>query len=174
MSTLSTTIYNFWIDLYYLEETSLSEKWLENLIIWGVSSIWIHFSLKSLYNEKTLTKQMKNKRFLKTSGKTMKNEYFLSSFEISYLEMRMSKGLSGWILGKFRVHVSIFSVIHAIRTWIGVRSKGKIVRNKFHASKEVLKQKIKISSLWSPNIDVNQYLGCWKYLKKLQSYISDF
>ena len=65
-------------------------------------------------------------------------------------EMRMSKGLSGWILGKFRVHVSIFSVIHAIRTWIRVRSKGKIVRNKFHASKEVLKRKIKISKSLKP------------------------
>ena len=60
------------------------------------------------------------------------------------LEMRMSKGLSGWILGKFQVHVSIFSVMHVLRTWIRVRSKGKIVRNKFYALKDVLKWKIKI------------------------------
>ena len=69
---------------------------------------------------------------------------------IMQIEMRMPKGLSGWIWGKFRVDVSIFSVIYAIDTWIRVRSKGKIVRNKFHASKEVLKRKIKISKSLKP------------------------
>ena len=70
--------------------------------------------------------------------------------EKNHLEMRMSKGLSGWISGKFRVHVSILSVIHAIRTWIRVRSKGKIVRNKFHALKDVLKWKITIFKFLKP------------------------
>ena len=73
-----------WFELYYLEETSLSEKWFENQVIWELSSNLIDFSLKSLYNQKTLTKQMKNKRFLKTSGKTIENELFWKNFDSDF------------------------------------------------------------------------------------------
>ena len=64
----------------------------------------------------------------------------------------MSKGLSGWISGKFRVHVSMLSIIHAIRTWIRVCSKWKIVRNTFHALKDALKWKTNGAKAQSPRL----------------------
>jgi len=70
-----------------------------------------------------------------------KSRFLMSTFKIHHLEMRMSKGRSGWIFRKFCKDLSFFSVLRVMWQWIDVRSIAMTSRNTSNTLIEVRESK---------------------------------